>query len=443
MALLEDIQGSVLRQYTHPFARYDYLRIRDPEAGRAWLRRVIDAVTSVSGWDRNPQWTFNIAFSISGLEALGQSQETLASFPEAFRQGMAERGATLLCDTGSSDPSQWRFGADPTSLHALVAIHAGSETLRDARYQWHKDKLDAAAVSVFERQGALLPGLTEHFGFRDGFGQPEVHGSELPAHAGQGKPMPGGGWSPIALGEFVLGHKDETGRCEQMPEPAELGRNGSYLVVRELDQDVAAFRAFLKRSAGPGGDTEWVAARMVGRWRSGAPLVRCPDRDDPALGADLERNNDFCYKDEDPLGRRCPLGAHIRRVNPRDALPDVTASRHRILRRGMPFGPALEEGTADDGKDRGIVFIAVNANISRQFEFIQRNWVNDGDFVELGRERDPILGNHDEPGLFTIPNRPVRKRLEGLSSFVRTRGGGYFFAPGIEALRYLSRNPSS
>ena len=164
------------------------------------------------------------------------------------------------------------------------------------------------------------------------------------------------------------------------------------------------------------------------------------------MADDPDRNNDFRYKD-DPKGLLCPRNAHIRRVNPRDDLgedPNVMVNRHRILRRGIPYGSALpDEAHADDGVDRGIIFIAINASITRQFEFIQKMWVNDGDFIDGGQEKDPVIGNHEPGAVFTIPATPISKCLTGLSSFVVTQGGGYFFLPGIKALRYLCGSQTS
>ena len=280
---LEDIQGILLRAYDLPFARYVFLRIDDAAKGREWLGRVIDSVTSVTTWDGKPRWTFNVAFSFSGLQALGLSEGTPGSFPAAFREGMAARAADLG-DNGPSHPDKWQFGKDPTSLHALVAIHAQTKDECEDRCAWHKEMLQTAASPVFERSAASLHGRVEHFGYRDGFGQPDVKGSGLRACPGQGTPDRDGRWKPLAPGEFVLGYGDETGRHEPMPDPDVLGRNGSYMVVRMLRQNVFAFRESLRRGAEIGHDPEWLAAKMVGRWRSGAPLALAPDQNDTAVG---------------------------------------------------------------------------------------------------------------------------------------------------------------
>ena len=174
----------------------------------------------------------------------------------------------------------------------------------------------------------------------------------------------------------------------------------------------------------------------MGRWRSGAPLVLAPDKDDPELGADPQRNNNFNYKEMDPLGYAVPLGSHMRRMNPRDTAANM--NRRRMIRRGATYGPHLPEGAPDDGVERGIAAFVICASLIRQFEFAQNVWVNDRNFHELGNERDPIIGNQDGTLEFKIPKRPIRKTIKGLPAFTTVRGGAYFFLPGLKALRYLA-----
>jgi deferrochelatase/peroxidase EfeB len=174
----------------------------------------------------------------------------------------------------------------------------------------------------------------------------------------------------------------------------------------------------------------------MGRWRSGAPLVLAPDKDDPELAADSQRNNDFDYGKMDPYGYAVPLGAHIRRMNPRDTGANV--NRRRMIRRGATYGPHLPEGAPDDGMERGIAAFVICASLIRQFEFAQNVWINDPTFHELGNERDPIVGNQDGTLDMTIPKRPIRKKIKGLPAFTNVKGGAYFFLPGIRALRYLA-----
>jgi deferrochelatase/peroxidase EfeB len=178
---------------------------------------------------------------------------------------------------------------------------------------------------------------------------------------------------------------------------------------------------------------------MVGRWPSGAPLTLSPERDDEALGADPHRNNDFLYREDDGRGFKCPAGAHIRRVNPRDADIIGTTRLHRIIRRGTSYGPPLPPGVLeDDGADRGLVGVFIGAHLERQFEFLKSEWVNDGNFIGYPGEKDPVAGHHDGTGSLTVPGKPVRRRIENLPSFVTTRGGEYCFLPGLRALHWLA-----
>jgi deferrochelatase/peroxidase EfeB len=208
------------------------------------------------------------------------------------------------------------------------------------------------------------------------------------------------------------------------------------MAYRRLQEHVGAFRAFLSENAATPEEQELLAAKLMGRWRSGAPLVLAPDKDDPQLGADRERNNDFDYGKMDPLGYAVPLGAHIRRMNPRDTAANV--NRRRMLRRGATYGPPLAGGQPEDGQDRGVAAFVLCASLVRQFEFAQNVWVNDRNFHELGNERDPIIDTQDGTLEFKIPKRPIRKKITGLPAFTTVRGGAYFFMPGLKALRWLS-----
>jgi deferrochelatase/peroxidase EfeB len=205
-----------------------------------------------------------------------------------------------------------------------------------------------------------------------------------------------------------------------------------------LYQRVAAFRQYLKANATSAEDEEFLAAKMMGRWRSGASLASCPVHDDPALGADPAKNNAFLFREDDPLGYKTPLGSHIRRVNPRDAAVAGVTRIHRMIRRGTAYGPALPHGVLeDDGVDRGLMFAFVGANLGRQFEFVQSEWMNDSAFFGGKEEQDPIAGAADGDGIFPIPRRPIRKVLKALPRFVVTRGGEYCFLPSLRALRWL------
>jgi Dyp-type peroxidase family len=268
----------------------------------------------------------------------------------------------------------------------------------------------------------------EHFGYRDRLSQPVI--------AGTGEePTPGSG-PPVKAGEFFLGYEDESGAPPPLPQPELLSRNGSYLAYLRMEEHVSAFREFLQQQSETPDQQELLAAKLMGRWRSGAPLVLSPDKDDPALGGDLQRTNDFLYKDADPHGYRCPIGAHIRRMNPRDTAENM--QRRKMIRRGGTYGPALPAGAPDDGVERGIAAFIGCSSLIRQFEFAMNVWVNDPKFKDLDNERDPIIGTHDGTFDMTIPKRPIRKRLRGLPAFTTIRGGAYFFLPGMRALRFLA-----
>ena len=236
-----------------------------------------------------------------------------------------------------------------------------------------------------------------------------------------------------------MGYLDETGGLPLTPQPEVLGRNGTYVVFRKLHQRVAAFRQYLKANSSSSEEEELLAAKMMGRWRSGAPLALSPTKDDPALGANPQRSNDFLFKEEDPKGLKTPLGSHIRRMNPRDSEVSGAVRLHRMIRRGTSYGPPLPPGVLeDDGVDRGLAFIFAGTNLRRQFEFVQSEWMNDSSFFGPQGESDPIAGLGGKTGQFTIPTQPIRRRLRDLPQFVVTRGGEYFFAPGLRALRWLA-----
>ncbi|MEU7486972.1 hypothetical protein [Streptomyces sp. NPDC042319] len=222
-----------------------------------------------------------------------------------------------------------------------------------------------------------------------------------------------------------------------MPSPDVLGRNGTYVAVRKLHTKVAVWRQYLRANTSSAQEEALLAAKMVGRWPSGAPLTLSPVHDDEALGHDPHRNNDFLYRDNDERGFRCPAGAHIRRVNPRDAAIIGDARMHRLIRRGTTYGPPLPEGVLeDDGVDRGLIGVFIGAHLERQSEFIKAEWGNHGDFVGYPGEKDLVAGHHDGTGSVTTPEKPVRRRLQNLPSFVVTRGDEYCFLPGLRALRW-------
>jgi Dyp-type peroxidase family len=213
-----------------------------------------------------------------------------------------------------------------------------------------------------------LPEGRNPFGYKDGLHNPHVEGS--------GVDPPPGYDVTVKAGEFIIGYPDENGQTATSPEPEVLRRNGTFIAFRKFHMRVAAFRKFLREQASSPQEEELIAAKMVGRWRSGAPLVLAPDHDDPKLGTDPNRNNDFNYS-EGMQGLKCPFSAHIRRLNPRDALKNdlVAVNLHHVLRRATNYGTPLPEGVLeDDGAQRGGVFLLIGAHIKRQFEFLQSQY---------------------------------------------------------------------
>lgn len=435
MPLLElnDIQSGVLRPRPTPFAAtYIILRIDDRAAGRELMRRLSGIVASAAHPESPARDTWvSASLTFAGLKSLGVPQASLESFSPQFREGMAAR-ARQLHDVGENAPEHWEKPLGTDDVHVvLTGISTNALQLEQAIDRARAAYQNAPGITAIWRQDCYaLPTETEPFGFKDGISHPAIEGSGI---AGTNPHE-----VPLKAGEFVLGYPDEYGGIPPVPQPEILGRNGSYIVFRKLHQRVAEFRRYLKTNAVNADDEEFLAAKMMGRWRSGASLSSCPVRDDPAIGADSTKNNDFLFKADDPLGYKTPLGSHIRRMNPRDADVAGVARIHRMIRRGTAYGPLLPEGVLeDDGADRGLMFAFVGANLGRQFEFVQSEWMNDSAFFGGTSEQDPISGAADGNGIFAIPRRPIRRVLAGLPRFVITRGGAYCFLPSLSALRWL------
>ena len=434
MLELDDIQSGVLRPRPAPYAAtYVLFRIDDRKAGRELMRRASIFVASAA----NPTspagdaWV-SVALTFQGLKALGVPQDSLDSFAWEFQQGMAAR-AQALGDTGESSPAHWEKPLGTPDVHVvLTALSPDAPRLEAVLDRARKAYQELPGIKAIWRQDChALPTEREAFGFRDGVSHPAIEGSGIPGTNPKER--------PLKAGEFVLGYPDEMGGLLSMPQPEVLGRNGTYVVFRKLHQRVAAFRQYLKANSSSPEEGELLAAKMMGRWRSGAPLALCPFHDDPELGADPQRNNDFLYEEDDPIGYKTPVGSHIRRTNPRDAAVPGVVSLHRMIRRGTAYGPPLPEGVLeDDAAERGLMFAFVGAHLGRQFEFVQSEWVNSGTFIGAGDAQDPIVGANAGAGSFTLPRRPVRQRLQGLPRFVVTRGGEYCFMPGLRALRWLA-----
>lgn len=440
---VRDVQGNVLRGYGFAFAAYVWLHVDDAAAGRAWLEGIIPRVTTAEPWDGGkPATTLNVAVTFAGLRALGVPAVLLDDFPDEFSMGMAARAESLQ-DTGEDRSEHWDPGFGTGEASILITVNARRQEGIDAVLAQLRAELEGTPIEVLHvERAALLAGNREHFGFSDGFAQPAVAGDGNAAKPGDGNPESGGRWEELRLGEFILGYEDEDRQLPQAPR-GPLGRNATYMVYRKLHQDVAAFRRALReRAARLDRDEEELAARIMGRWRDGTPLVLAPDAGDHERFLTPERINDFRYED-DLDGMRCPLGAHVRRANPRDALGwhSTRSRRHRMIRRGMPYGPPAAAGEADDGEDRGLIFVAFCSSIRRQFEIVQAQWLADGNIFGLGEDKDWVLLPDDRSAAkMTIQGNPPQF-LAGQPRFVTVRAGEYLLVPSIAGLRELCRQP--
>ena len=470
---LDDIQGIVLNGYGRlRSACFLVLGIREAAAAKAWLRKL--PVRNAQSKPDSGERCANIAFTRAGLEQLGLARELVEQFAGEFTEGMAasDHRQRILGDVGESSPERWKWGgpANPEA-HILLMLYAGEAAALLALLAEQQADFSRSGLELIAKLDTdWLPHGKEHFGFRDGVSQTGIEGFHAdipPEHM-------------IAAGEFILGYPNAYGQSTERPlvdperdpgallTPAaddprqrDLGMNGTYLVFRQLSQDVAAFWRFIdaktNRTDGSANPEARItlASKMVGRWPSGAPLVKSPDKDDITLCDD---NAFLFHRSGDGDGFKCPIGSHIRRTNPRDSLEPMPGSarsievgkRHRVLRRGRPYGAPVA-GSMDIAEiaaageapwDRGLHFICFNTHIGRQFEFIQHSWVNNAKFDGLYEDDDPIVGsrgaNGGPGGVFTIQGEPVRTRVTGMPRFVHVRGGGYFFMPGIRALRFLA-----
>ena len=484
---LADIQGLVRFGYKHHTeASFLLLRVTDRDAARRWLAAV--PVCTAETVEPPPDTALQIALSGDGMRALGVADTIVDAFAAEFVTGMANDAnrARRLGDIGSNDPSRWQWGASARTPHVLALLYALPGKL--AGFQ---NAIEAQCAAGFEKMDCLttsdLDGI-EPFGFMDGISQPLVDWQrKRPAQVAERKDDS----NLSCIGEYLLGYPNEYGgytdrplldpalagtrlpRAEDAPDRADLGRNGSYLVMRQLRQDVHGFWHFVDRQAGgDAGRREMIASAMVGRRRDGVPLVGPADETIEGGGAPGDLNA-FTYR-SDRDGLRCPLGAHIRRSNPRNAdLPpgapsliswakrtlgfdadalahDLVASTrfHRLLRRGREYGtgvsPAEALGEASGSTDTGLHFICLGANIARQFEFVQNAWAIGVHFDGLPNEGDPLLGSRTAADGtptdgYSIPRADgADDRLAGLPQFVTVLGGAYFFLPGIRALRFLA-----
>jgi Dyp-type peroxidase family len=466
-----DIQGLIVSSYKHlPCAAFLLLQVRDAAKARGWMVRHVSDITTAE--KKHLHFSTNLAFTHPGLQKLGLSTDALATFSSPFQEGMATaRRSQVLGDNKENDPSKWEWGSGVGTIDVLLMLYGVDEPTVSAQIDQRSTELaaDGAFDVVKILRAGREPDTHEHFGFNDGIGQPVMagtgnrarqlkrtnHATELPA--GEFLLAHPNAYGVIADTPVVKPENDPKERLQKVPDKAmalgskpgmhDLGRNGTYMVFRQLAQDVAKFWNFLDQATRVNGVSDPEArdrlgAKLVGRWRSGAPLVLAPQEDNPKL---CEENNFGYITNHDAQGFACPIGSHIRRSNPRDSIgadPQTalnTANRHRILRRGRSYGKHLANPLVDDGKERGLQFICINSDIERQFEFVQQTWANNPVFGGLYNEVDPLVGNVAKGNqMFTVPGDPLRICVQGLSRFVTVRGGAYFFLPSIRALNYLA-----
>jgi len=484
-----DVQGMARFGFSHlAECHYLLLRVRNPDAAREWLAAA--PVTTAAARKPPPANALQVAFTCAGLRALGVGEEVMAGFSAEFLAGMAGDASRSrrLGDLGENAPENWYWGAPGYRLDALVILMTSHEELA----AWKRTVCSGRWEDGFE----VLETLTtsdldgrEPFGFIDGISQPVIDWDRRRNVAKDQLDYS----NVVSLGELLLGYPNEYGKytdrplidppaggasvvlhaAEEVPGKRDLGKNGTYLVFRTLEQDVTGFWSFLRHATGSPEAAIRLAEKMVGRtYDKGAPLA--PESANAIEGVEAKAGgpeNQFTY-DADPRGTGCPIAAHIRRANPRNAdlagrpegllarvwnllgggpkgfQVDVIASTrfHRILRRGREYGQTVAPALAMTGQGvpepRGLHFICLNANISRQFEFVQNAWIMSGKFSGLPDESDPLLGPAGNQ--FSMPRQsqcPVR--ITGLPRFVTVRGGAYFFLPGLRALRYIARAAST
>lgn len=442
-------------------ARYILLRINDAAETKAWLRE-LQITSAAQAIDGQLDKVVQIAFTAAGLLALGINLEVAEDFAPEFLNGMACEGQhpQRLGDEGINAPENWDWGCGNKEPHILLTILADSDEIEAIESEIKRAAVDAGCDLIKSLASSDMA-RREPFGFADGISQPKLDWD--------GQVQPGGAKdrnyrNSLAAGEVLLGHDNEYGFQTSYPKKAELGRNGTYLVFRQLSQNVTGFWQWIAKNAGKQGTLE-LAEKMVGRKIDGEPL--------PGLTSDGATSfNDFDFG-SDRQGLACPIGSHIRRANPRSgddpqgrrgffkdvisslglsgtALEDAVASSrfHRILRRGRPYGKTLtpEMAMQPDAPqvDAGLHFICLNANLARQFEFVQGAWAASAKFAGLTGEQDPLLGNRlpfprnslTDGFTYHDANR-LPRRKQSLPQFVTVKGGAYFFMPGLNGLKKI------
>jgi Dyp-type peroxidase family len=475
---LTDVQGYILRGYRMDLTRHFVLQITDVAGARQLLGALVEhepalhaqvvnrqpdtlpQITTATDWgETKPDYCLNIGLTAAGLDVLHAATD--GAFPAEFIAGAAAR-KVVVGDTEKSDPQHWIGKLDPASaqhVHIVLSLYALSSAILE--------RTTATLRSLFSQNNALaelwcfdaqalesyqhVPRSCEehdpsafpkvHFGYTDGIAQPTIDAAP-PTLIPDAQPV-------VPLGEFLLGYPSEVSSSGYaVPQPPALGQNGSFAAFLVLQQDVDGFEDLLVKNESPSLSKELLAAKICGRWRNGVPLALSPGTDTPDPPVTLDTINKFGYADTDRKGFSCPIGSHIRRTNPRDEIVQGDVEIRRIVRRAMPYGPPYDPAQPNDGLERGLVGLFINASIADQFEFLMQNWVNDSQFAAGLKKpdgtatREVMIGNNgSNTGYFIIPNASTPQQptvITGFSSFVTTRGMAYLFLPSITALRYLA-----
>jgi Dyp-type peroxidase family len=444
---VDDIQGFILRTYRMPAFRTFVLKVVSPVNARGFLGSLVSGkskalqLATATDWTVKPDSCINVGITFNGLKALEVPAASLATFPEEFVEGAVAR-AGRTGDTGANAPEHWRDRLATEDVHILVFLFAATEEILETATSHLKEAFGSGVSILSVYDARSLPGDIAHFGYRDGFAQPTIEGG-LPPLLPDVLPK-------APSGEFLLGYPSQYDEFTYpVPSPAELGLNGSFVAFRILAQDCHAFEQFLDKAAADTGlDRELIAAKLCGRWRNGVPLSLSPDKPDTDIP--IERYNSFDYVPteakpdaaDDRKGYRCPIGAHIRRMNPRNStVAGASGLKRRIIRRGLPYGPPYDAKNPNDGIERGLLGLFIGVSLKDQFEFLMSDWANKGTFAPgLGNTKDPVIGgNSSDDSKFLIPvqgQKPIA--LTGLSQFVTTKGAAYCFLPSATAIRYIS-----
>ena len=477
---LGDIQGFILRGYRMPMVRHFLLSGGNSANARKLLGRLVSGeesdapqITTAEDWHvgfapgpgdnpadaprRKPDYCLNVAITWPGMIALEiKDRVPTISFKSfgAFTAGAAAR-ATLVGDTGPSAPENWIGAFGKGDDHVLVTLHA----LSPEAMTGYSDRLSAlfadggAFREIWRQDGMALMDIKDgkpvptskvHFGYTDGISMTTIHGGP--------ERYPPDHQQPCESWLFVLRDDAES---YLVPEPRELGLNGSFACFKVIVTDVVGFEKFLQSNKDKI-DPELLAAKICGRWRNGVPLALSPETDSPPGGIPLEQLNNYEYVNADgsgdPKGLRCPVGAHMRRINPRGQpvtgqnQPGGSNNIHRLIRRGMPYGPVYDPTKPYDGIERGLLGYFINSSIENQYEFVLNQWVNESAFAGAVRlppkSKDPMIGTQDPAeSIFVIPqaNDAPPIKISGFSSFVTTKAAAYCFLPSITAITFISR----